>query len=130
MRLERLAGPELEELLARITRALVAAFARERILLFGSFARGDQNRASDVDLVIVARTDLPFVERIGRALERCYEVSDRVPVDVLVYTPREWRRMLAAGSSFAGEVLRTGRVLYERESESQRGAALAGPGTA
>jgi len=103
----------------------VEAFTPERIVLFGSFARGDQNRASDIDLVVIARTALPFCERIGRAIASCYDASERLPVELLVYTPEEWNRMTAGGSSFAALVLREGRVLYDRQSEPDRGRAVA-----
>jgi predicted nucleotidyltransferase len=53
MQLQRLEGAELERTLADLVRAIVASLDPERILLFGSFARGDQNRASDIDLVVV-----------------------------------------------------------------------------
>jgi len=99
-------------------------------VLFGSFARGDQNRASDLDLVLIAATPLPFCERIGRALESAYAASRRLPVEALVYTPEEWRRMAAAGNSFVARVAREGRVLYDRESQPERGAAVAQAGPA
>ena len=52
-------------------------------------------------------------------------LMDLPPVEVLVYTPQEWDSMLASGGSFARSVQREGRVLYERETEPQRGAAVA-----
>jgi len=130
VRRERFTGAELEGYLCAVTAALVRDLEPERIVLFGSFARGDQNRASDLDLVLIAATPLPFCERIGRALESAYAASRRLPVEALVYTPEEWRRMNAAGSSFAALVRREGRVLYERESQPERGAAVAEAGSA
>jgi predicted nucleotidyltransferase len=130
VRRERLAGAELEELLGAVSSALVRDLAPERIVLFGSFARGDQNRASDLDLVVIASTPLPFCERIGRALESACGASRRVPVEVLVYKPEEWRRMTAAGNSFAARVTREGRVLYDRESQPERSPAVAQAGPA
>jgi predicted nucleotidyltransferase len=130
MRRERLEGPELESYLGEVATALVRDLRPDRILLFGSFARGDQNRASDLDLLIIAETPLPFCERIGRALASAYRASKRLPVEALVYTPAEWSRMLAEGSSFAALALREGRVLYDRESKHDRGEALARSGPA
>lgn len=128
MRRERLEGIDLERHLATLTRALVTEFAPEQVVLFGSFARGDQNRASDIDLVVITSTALPFCDRIGRALASCYAASTRVPVEVLVYTPDEWARMRARGSTWAGVVLREGRVLYDRQQEPDRGTAVAEAG--
>ena len=128
VRRERLVGAELETYLSTISAALVRDLEPERIVLFGSFARGDQNRASDLDLVVIAATPLPFCERIGRVLESAYGASTRLPVEVLVYTPEEWSRMAARGSSFVALVRKEGRVLYDRESQPERGAALAEAG--
>jgi predicted nucleotidyltransferase len=130
MRAVRLEGSELEATVADVVRALRDALAPDRVVLFGSFARGDQNRASDFDVVVVMRTPLPFCERIGRVLAACEGRTSGVPVEALVYTPEEWARMEAAGSSFAALVRREGRVLYDRESESHRGATMAQAGPA
>jgi predicted nucleotidyltransferase len=130
MRRERLEGEEFETVLTAVTAALVRDLSPERIVLFGSFARGDQNRASDLDLVVIAPTALPFCDRIGRALESAGTASTRLPTEPLVYTPEDWERLVAAGSSFAALVLREGRVLYERRPESRRGAPLARAGAA
>jgi predicted nucleotidyltransferase len=130
VRRTRLEGPELQHYLGLLTGALVDAFSPERVILFGSFARGDQNRASDVDLVVVASTPLAFHERIGRALASCYSASTRLPVEALVYTPEEWARMVAKQSSFATLVLREGLVLYDKEQEPDRVGAVAQAGAA
>jgi predicted nucleotidyltransferase len=126
MRREPLEGVELERCLVALTRALVDAFAPERVILFGSFARGDQNLASDFDVVVIARTSLPFCDRIGRALAACSDASVGVPVEALVYTPGEWERMEAAGNVFAELVRQEGRVLHG--SKPERGAAVAEAG--
>ena len=55
MRRERLEGEELETVLTAVTAALVRDLSPDRIVLFGSFARGDQNRASDLELVVIAQ---------------------------------------------------------------------------
>jgi UTP:GlnB (protein PII) uridylyltransferase len=125
MRRKRLEGADLDRYLERIATGLVQAFSPRQLILFGSFARGDQNRASDVDLVVIAETGEPFHERIGRALDACYRVAPELPVEVLVYTPREWEDMRREGNTFARRVLEEGRVLYECGPQSDRSAALA-----
>jgi predicted nucleotidyltransferase len=125
---KRLEGRDLERELAAVTAALVRALSPERIILFGSFARGDQNRASDLDVVVIAPVALPFCERIGRALSACYAISPQRGVEPLVYTPVEWESMISGGNSFAKLVLREGRVLYDRRSQPGRGATVADAG--
>jgi hypothetical protein len=81
-------------------------------------------------VVVIAATTVPFCDRIGRALTTCYAASSRLPVEALVYTPQEWKAMVARGNSFAMLVVREGRVLYDRRSECGRGAPLAHAGSA
>ena len=86
----------------------------EKIIVFGSFARGRAegiHEWTDLDLVVVAETSLPFHQRIKRLLER---VRPKVGVDVLVYTPAEWEYMKSQRPFIKEEVLKKGRVVYER----------------
>lgn len=88
------------------------SYRPERIVLHGSLARGDWNRASDIDLIIVKATDQPFIQRIGDVLDLCRSAMD---VEPLVYTPDELRSMLAEGNSFLEKALTEGRVLYDAD---------------
>jgi predicted nucleotidyltransferase len=77
--------------------------------LFGSAARGDVHQGSDLDLIVVADTDLPFFDRIGQVL--ALHRSTR-GLDVLVYTPEEFDSMRRQGRRFILDALRGGRALY------------------
>jgi predicted nucleotidyltransferase len=62
----------------------------EAAYIFGSYGTKEFGRNSDVDMVLVARTDKPFVER---ALDFT-DIIDVVPdMDLLVYTPEEFERL-------------------------------------
>jgi predicted nucleotidyltransferase len=83
-----------------------------RILLFGSAARGDADRFSDLDVIVVA-------ERVaGRFLDRIAEAYDLLDphygLDILIYTPDEYASMLADDNPLTERAEREGRVLYER----------------
>ena len=89
-------------------------FDAERIIVFGSFAGGlpeGIHEWTDLDLVVVAETRLPFHQRIQRLLER---VRPKVGADVFVYTPAEWEHMKSQCPFIKEEVLKKGRVVYER----------------
>jgi len=85
--------------------AAVQAFLREKLsekgameaYLFGSFARGTCNAWSDLDVVVVKATDQPFVER-PREFTEIYELG--IPVDILVYTPQEFKEIRMSASPF------------------------------
>lgn len=85
-------------------------------LLFGSFAKGDYSKRSDVDVIFVEDTNLPFVERIGKYFSALREHKPLKPfdIDVLVYTPAEFEEMRAKGRKFILRALREGKILYER----------------
>ncbi len=95
-------------LLEEMRRRLVDVGA-ERIYLFGSHARGEADEDSDVDLVVIMDTELPFFERL-RQVAACF---DRAwAVDLLVYTPDEFLTMREHGNAFVEMVLDEGVVLH------------------
>jgi hypothetical protein len=76
--------------------------------VFGPVARGEADSASD--LVIVAHTSRPFLER-HRDFAVLWDVWPRL--DLLVYTPAELEQMQAEGNPFIDHVLSEGPVVYE-----------------
>lgn len=84
----------------------------EKVILFGSLVSSNVSSTSDIDLVIIQKTEKRFLER----LEDIYTViKPRVAVDILVYTPEEFEK-LQEESSFIRRILKEGRVLYEKKS--------------
>jgi len=97
--------------LKEITQRLVAEFAPERIILFGSHAWGHPGENSDVDLlVVVSESDLSPPRRAARAYRCLREVP--VPLDILVRTREEVERTRHLPASLIHEVWERGRVLY------------------
>lgn len=90
----------------RIVRALVERGAT-LVVAFGSFGRGEVGRWSDLDLIAVMESDLPFVERLAALYE---ELAPRVGLDLLVYTPEEFAGMRER--AFIRRALEEGRVLH------------------
>ena len=90
---------------------LVRAFAPEKIVLFGSYAKGTQRPDSDVDLLIVveAGEDAIGAQRRARQL-----VADCFPpIDVVFATPDEVAGAATAASPFLLSILGRGVTLYE-----------------
>lgn len=100
-----------ERRLAGIVRALEPMEPR-KIVLFGSAARGTADQYSDLDVVVVAdKVATRFHDRIGDALGL---IMPDYGLDILVYTPEEYARMLDQENPFLEMVEREGRVIYER----------------
>jgi predicted nucleotidyltransferase len=100
----------------QIVSNIVAAVAPERIVLFGSRARGDARPDSDLDLLVVAQgpftlthTRQDELRQIRRALE-----GVRVPVDILLYTPEEIDAWRDSPNHVIAQSLREGVTVYER----------------
>ncbi|MFQ5825992.1 MAG: nucleotidyltransferase domain-containing protein [Dehalococcoidia bacterium] len=85
----------------------------ERIILFGSRARGQADELSDYDLIVIKRTDRSFVERLQDMVP--YLVQLKRPADILVYTPEEFNGMEDTGLGWI--VRQEGVTLYERTSD-------------
>ena len=85
----------------------------EKIILFGSYARGDTDEYSDLDLILIKKTDKRFVERLGEV--------PLLPVhaDVLVYTPEEFEQMKENENPFILSALESAKVIYERTNWDQ-----------
>lgn len=99
------------EWLEEIVRRIVETVHPNRILLFGSSARGEANEHSDLDLLIVVPSDLP---RHRRSIPIYRALSDvPIPMDILVYTPDEIRDWANVPQAFVTTAVREGRVLYE-----------------
>jgi predicted nucleotidyltransferase len=85
----------------------------ECIILFGSLANGRVHEWSDLDLAVIAKTELPFLDRLEQIF---LHVDPHGGLDVLVYTPEEWSHLKATRLFVQQEIVEKGRVLYERTS--------------
>jgi len=89
---------------------LLLPYEPERIILFGSQARGEANSYSDYDVIVIKRTDRAFLERLRDMVP--YLVEFDRPAEVLVYTPEEFAQMGEFGLGWVIE--KEGVLLYER----------------
>ena len=83
----------------------------EKAILFGSLARNEASRHSDIDLILIQNTNLRFLDRYEGVLASFSQALPEWDVDVLIYTPEE----LAAISErhFIKQALKEGKILYE-----------------
>lgn len=95
----------------RFVQTLVREFAPERVVLFGSCARGELTKDSDVDILVVmdCRQD-----PIDQAVAIRWRIPRPFPMDLIVRRPAEIKRRLRRGDSFIGTIMREGKVLYDR----------------
>ncbi len=99
---------QIDEIIKRI----VVNAQPEKIILFGSYAKGVPHAASDIDLLIIKDSALPRYKR-GREIRKHLR-GLKIPIDLIVYTNAEIKRWRKVKTAFINTVLETGRVLYER----------------
>lgn len=101
---------KIEEMVRRI----VAGFDPEKVILFGSHARGTADADSDVDLLVV-------MDAVGSKKEREIEIRLALrglgaPKDVIVVTPHELERYRDVVGTIIRPALEEGQVIYERSA--------------
>ena len=102
-----------KEIVSRITKVEKIL----RIILFGSQEYGNQDKNSDIDLLVVIDKNVypkNFKEKsenflkISRAIR---PIEKEVPIDLVVYTKPEFERFVELDSMFSRKVLRQGKEL-------------------
>lgn len=83
----------------------------EKAILFGSLAREEASRHSDIDLIIIKNTNLRFAERYDGVLAAFSQALPEFDVDLLIYTPDELAKISAR--PFIAQALKEGKILYE-----------------
>ena len=87
-------------------------FHPDRVVLFGSYARGKATVDSDVDMLII----LPFEGKsVHQSVEMRMRLRPAFPVDLIVRTPDHIRKRLEMGDDFIRDILENGKTIYETD---------------
>lgn len=106
-----LSDSELEAALNEIVRRLREALSPVAIYFFGSYAYGDPQRHSDIDLLVVVEdSPLSAFKRDAVAFRALRGI--RLPIDVQVYTRAEFDQRSALPVSFERTVKKRGKLVY------------------
>jgi len=98
--------------ISEIVNKIATGYNPDRIILFGSYANGNPNDDSDLDLFVIKDSDLPRPQRTVQVRKMLFGAM--IPIDLIVYTPKEIEESINNKFSFVFEVLNTGKTLYER----------------
>ena len=107
-----LSSMTMEKALARIVNYAIRVSDPDRIILFGSFARGTNNLYSDVDLLIVSPVTYRRAELEMQISSYARETA--LEADILIRTPTEIQAAALNRSSFLASITLAGTVVYER----------------
>lgn len=103
---------DINKRLQEVKNILIEKMKPEKIILFGSYARGNK-RLSTIDLLVITKTEMDFKERISYVREI---TKGGLPVvSPLVYTPEEFDVLLnQEGESFIENAITEGKVIYQK----------------
>jgi uncharacterized protein len=101
-----------QDLVADIVRRIVETAQPEKIILFGSRARGEARPDSDFDVLVIKESDEP---RYRRSVPLYVALADLpAEVEVMVYTPDEVQEWSQVPQAFVTTAVREGTTIYER----------------
>jgi len=96
----------------QLSRRIGDEFHADRVVLFGSYARGAATADSDVDLLVI----MPFEGKsVYQSVQMRMNLRSVFPVDLLVRTPEKIRERMEMGDDFMREIIEEGKVLYEAD---------------
>ncbi len=99
------------EQIDNFAREIARRYSPEKIILFGSQARGETTPDSDVDMLVI----MDFSERRGayKAIEITNNIDPHFPLDLIVRRMPEVNQRIAEGDFFWMDIMKEGVVLYD-----------------
>ena len=99
---------QFDKEIRNIVNQLISLYKPEKIILFGSLAKGEVRQGTDIDLFII-KSDVPDlgVDRI-RQLDAL--IKYRLATDFIVYRPEELEQRLKLGDPFVKSILEKGKA--------------------
>jgi predicted nucleotidyltransferase len=103
---------QIQSILEKIVERLKEKYQPEKIILFGSYAWGNPNEESDIDLLIIKPTTKPFHKRWAEVYKLVQEIVWGIPFSPFVVTPEELKKRIEIGDQFFEQILKEGKILH------------------
>ncbi len=102
---------EIETRLRKISTQLKKEYHAEKVILFGSHARGEATEESDIDLFIIAPTTERKFDRMATVRRLIRDLRRGLPISPIVFTPEEFTQRVIGGDPFIETIVDEGIVL-------------------
>lgn len=99
-----------KEQIENIVQKIVVNVNPQKVILFGSYAYGQPDGNSDLDLLVIQDTDVPRYKREREI--RKYLRGTQIPIDIVVYTQNEIDEWKDTKSAFISQIIEKGKVLH------------------
>jgi predicted nucleotidyltransferase len=96
-----------------IIQSIICNYTPQKIVLFGSFARGEAHEGSDIDLMIIKETSKRFIDRIADVIQLNKTLLTLEP---MVYSPLEFETMKKEKRDFIMTIEEEGIEIYDERS--------------
>jgi uncharacterized protein len=96
------------DLISTIADRIREQYDAKEVILFGSYARGDQNSDSDIDLFIISDTNERFFDRMATVSRMVRGLIRKIPFSPIVLTTKELEERIKRGDQFIAEILNKG----------------------
>lgn len=100
----------LPQQLKQVLQQIKDRYRPQKIICFGSIVSGKTHRWSDADIIIIKNTPKRFFDRIQEVSSL---IDHIIPLDLLVYTPKEFQEMSEWNHFIKNEVIKKGQLVYE-----------------
>jgi uncharacterized protein len=105
---------DTDEIMVRIkaiSERLKSEYNAEKVILFGSYARGEATEDSDVDIFIIAPTQERFYERMATVRKVIRDLRNGTPIAPIILTKEEINKRLEIKDQFIQSILEEGLEL-------------------
>lgn len=91
-----------------IAERLKKEYKAKQVILFGSYARGEETKDSDLDLLIIAPSREKFYRRMAQVRRLIRDLRNGLPVAPIVLNKKELNKRIKVGDQFIEEILASG----------------------
>lgn len=98
----------MTDLILTIAKRLKEQYGAKEIILYGSYAKGEETADSDIDILVISETKERFYERQATVKRLIRDLKKKMAVSPIVLTPSEVERRLRMNDVFIKEIMDTG----------------------
>ena len=104
---------KIQDAFTNIIQNIISNYAPQKIVLFGSYARGEAHEGSDIDLMLIKETSKRFIDRIADVIKLN---NTLISLEPLVYSPLEFEKMKKEKRDFILTIEEEGIEIYDARS--------------
>ncbi len=106
--------PQISSEVAKLVDKISHTIATDKIILFGSYAYGNPNEHSDIDLCVITRDNITRKRSLLKAIRKGIAPIASIPTDILIYDKEEFKQRAKLATTLEHEIESQGVSVYEK----------------